>query len=280
MRYMTEVKRALAQLENLRSARTAKLRELESCAETSLKASSGRFRKYYYARKRGEESYNYLGGDDNREVRKIREYRYTERLVRDLDSEIALLRALLEGHVDIGFDAVSRRLPAVYRDPAVRDYSAGLSGAAKMWKEQKEYEKRQYEKKKPENLIMRSIDGTLMRSKSEVIIANLLISNGIPFVYELPHIINGVLVYTDFTALSVDDFKTEVMIEHEGQMADPGYQRVFLNKVNSYLAEGMIPGRDVFFSFEDLHGGFDPSPVQDIIDARLKPRPLVLSSDC
>ena len=271
-RYINETKRALSQLENLRSVKASRLLELEGYANTYLKSSSHRSGKYYYARRKGEKVRVYLGNDSSQEVRSIREFRHLKQLLDDLDSEIALLRALDEGHLEIDYDAVRDRLPFIYRDPLQPDYSAKMTGFAKEWKDQKEYEKKQYKQKNPENLIMRSIDGTLMRSKSEVIIANMLISYGIPFVYELPHAINGVMVYSDFTALSVADFRTEVIIEHEGLMNNPGYQRTFLNKVNGYLAEGIIPGRDVFFTFDDLNGGFDPSPVQDIIDTRLKPR--------
>ena len=272
-RYIKETKRALSQLENLRFEKAARLYELKEYEDISLKSSSVRSRKYYYAKRRGEEKRTYLGGDSNQKVRNIREHRYLKQLLADLDSEISLLRALQNGHLDIVFDAVTDRLPAIYRDPSLPDYKARLNGAAKQWKEQKEYEKSQYKQRNPENLIMRSIDGTLMRSKSEVIIANLLVSYGIPFVYELPHTIDGIMVYSDFTALSTIDFSSEIIIEHEGLMNNPGYQRTFLNKVNGYLAEGIIPGRDVFFTFDDLNGGFDPSPVQDIIETRLKQRP-------
>ncbi|MBR0379729.1 MAG: hypothetical protein IJH62_04120 [Mogibacterium sp.] len=273
MRYINETKQALSRLENLRSVKASRLLELHEYSDTFLKVSSRRSKKYYYAKNKGAEARVYLGDESNQEVRNIREFRYLKELIDSLDSEIALLRALNEGHLDISYEAVSERLPFIYRDPLLPGYTSGLPDAAKKWKAQKEREKKQYKQKNPEILIMRSIDGTLMRSKSEVIIANMLISYGIPFVYELPHVINGIMVYSDFTALSTIDFRSEVIIEHEGLMNDPNYQRIFLNKVNGYLAEGLIPGRDVFFTFDDLNGGFDPSPVQDMIDTRLRPRP-------
>ena len=72
--------------------------------------------------------------------------------------------------------------------------------------------------------------------------------------------------------LSTKDYKTEIIIEHEGMMNQEFYQKTFLFKVNLYLDAGMVPGKDVFFTFDDLNGGFDPSVVQDIIETRLKPR--------
>lgn len=271
-RYIDETMRVLIQLENLKSIKESRFLELEEYSDIFLKVSNGRSRKYYYAKRKGEETRAYLGNDSNHEVRNIREFRYLKQLIEDLDSEIRLLRALQEGHLDVDYDAVQSRLPRIYRDPLLPDHSTRMCDAAKKWRDQKEYEKKQYKTKNLEGLIMKALDGTLMRSKSEVIIANMLISQDIPYIYELPHMVNGIVVYSDFTALSTIDFRSEIIIEHEGLMNNINYQRTFMNKVNGYLAEGVIPGRDVFFTFDDLNGGFDPSPVQDIIDTKLKSR--------
>ena len=79
------------------------------------------------------------------------------------------------------------------------------------------------------------------------------------------------VIHTDFTALSLADYKTEILIEHEGLMSSSKYQQQFLFKINAYLDAGIIPGKDIFFTFEGPKGGFDPSPIQDIIDMKLKP---------
>ena len=271
-KYILETKKALSELEAIRTGKSERLRELHRYEGVSLRASSGRKGSYYYVRRPGESSYSYLGGDSNCEVQGIREYVYLKRLIKDIDSEIRLLRTLQQNHLDIERAAVLSRLPKLYREPSQTAYLPKQDERALRWKEKKEAEKSRYDVRNPDRLIMKAVDGTPMRSKSEVIIANLLISNGIPFVYELPHKVNGVLIYTDFTALSTIDWESEIMIEHEGMMTHQNYQIGFLNKVNTYLAADFIPGRDIFFTFDDLRGGFDPSPIQDIIDSRLKDR--------
>ncbi len=53
----------------------------------------------------------------------------------------------------------------------------------------------------PENLIHKTMQGHLVRSKSEVIIANTLYMNQIPYRYENQLEIKGVILYPDFTIL-------------------------------------------------------------------------------
>lgn len=271
--YINEAKKALEQLNNLKSSSARRLSELSAYDSIQLVSSPRNGRTYYYSKDKGHPGRRYLGGESNQEVLCIREQRYLKQLTKDIELEMALISELINRHTDIGFESVSSRLPQIYRQKQIATVPASdCKSRAAEWKAEKEEEKSQYPIKEPEHLKMRAIDGTQMRSKSEVIIANLLIANEIPYVYELPHLIDGVLIYTDFTALSTIDYVTEVMIEHEGLMSKPYYQAQFLSKVNSYLADDLIPGRDIFFTFEDLRGGFDPSPVQDIINTRLKPQ--------
>lgn len=271
--YISEAKKALEQLNKLKSSSAKRLSELSAYDNIRLCSSPRNGKIYYYAREKGLRTSRYLGSDASEEVSFIREQRYLKQLTADIELEISLITDLIDRHTDIGFESVSSRLPQIYRQNQITRATGGDSESrAAEWKAEKEAEKSHYPAKEPEHLKMRAIDGTQMRSKSEVIIANLLIANEIPYVYELPHLVDGVLIYTDFTALSTIDYVTEVMIEHEGLMVKPYYQTQFLSKVNSYLADDLIPGRDIFFTFEDLRGGFDPSPVQDIINTRLKPQ--------
>lgn len=271
--YVRELKNTLSNLLELRKNAASRLEELSDCRDLCLKTNWSRGRRYYSAKRKGDSKKWYLGGDSSEQVQRIREYRYVNQMIRDADAEIRNLERFLRSHIDVEYDAINSRLPDIYRDRDNISLQGKLSDERiKQWKCECESRKATYPVKNPENLKMHAIDGTPMRSKSEVIIANLLISNGIPYVYELPHVIEGVTIYIDFTMLSFCDYK-EVMLEHEGLMYDANYQRVFLRKVNTFLAADIIPGKDVYFTFDDLHGGFDPMPVQHIIDSRLKPRP-------
>jgi UvrD-like helicase C-terminal domain len=76
-----------------------------------------------------------------------------------------------------------------------------------------------------EELIHRTARGEFVRSKSEVIIANLLHGLGIPYAYEQPLLgRDGSIRYPDFT---IEDAETgqHVFLEHLGMMTEPAYRR-------------------------------------------------------
>ncbi len=106
----------------------------------------------------------------------------------------------------------------------------------------------------PENLKFETEQGDFVRSKSEVIIANLLCRyrEDILYKYERPL---GVLVdgrmktiYPDFTILNVHTGKI-MYWEHAGRMDDPNYASDFVKKVNTYVSNDLLPGRDVVFTY-------------------------------
>jgi hypothetical protein len=92
-----------------------------------------------------------------------------------------------------------------------------------------------------EGLIHRTARGELVRSKSEVIIANLLHSLGIPYAYEQPFSgKDGSVRYPDFT---IDDAEIgkRLLIEHLGLITEPAYRRRWLAKLDWYRAQGVVP---------------------------------------
>ena len=90
-------------------------------------------------------------------------------------------------------------------------------------------------------LIHRTAHGELVRSKSEVIVADLLHGFGLPYSYEQPFTgSDGSVRYPDFT---VDDAETGrlVLIEHLGMLSDPGYVRRWTKKLEWYRREDVLP---------------------------------------
>ncbi|MBL9063255.1 ATP-dependent RecD-like DNA helicase [Tabrizicola sp.] len=92
-----------------------------------------------------------------------------------------------------------------------------------------------------EGLIHRTTRGELVRSKSEVIIANLLHGLGITYAYEQPFTgQDGSVRYPDFT---IEDAETgrRVFLEHLGLLSEPAYRRRWLAKLNWYRSQGVLP---------------------------------------
>jgi hypothetical protein len=57
------------------------------------------------------------------------------------------------------------------------------------------------------------------------------------------------IVYPDFTLLKVCT-REEIYWEHLGMMDDPNYVHKALNKINTYIRNGYIPGKNLLLTFE------------------------------
>ena len=91
--------------------------------------------------------------------------------------------------------------------------------------------------------------GERVRSKSEIIIANMLNTFDIPYKYECPLRLGNILVYPDFTILDVNE-RREKYLEHFGMMGDSRYVENMMLKVNTYEKNGIYIGDMLLCVFE------------------------------
>ena len=108
-------------------------------------------------------------------------------------------------------------------------------------------------------------NGERVRSKSEVIIANILSSAGLPYKYECPLILGNVTVYPDFTILDVKR-RCEIVLEHFGMMDDPEYAMTFIKKISLYERNGYFPGDRLITTFEGVNAPLDIPSVRMLLD--------------
>ena len=103
--------------------------------------------------------------------------------------------------------------------------------------------------------------GERMRSKSEVLIANSLLNNGIPYKYEYPlQLSNGKIRYPDFTVLNLKARKITYW-EHLGKMGDIDYISYTLKKLEEYRKDGIVLGDNLVITMES---GSVPLSTKDI----------------
>ena len=118
-----------------------------------------------------------------------------------------------------------------------------------------------------DGLIHRAKDGRMFRSKSEVIIANMLIDNGIEdYLYEEKLPIGDTYKLPDFT---FKDAATGSCIiwEHCGMLTDPLYKQRWESKKKLYELNGFSEKNKNLIVTEDLpNGGIDTKIIQDKID--------------
>ncbi|MBO4400027.1 MAG: hypothetical protein J5795_07855 [Lachnospiraceae bacterium] len=109
--------------------------------------------------------------------------------------------------------------------------------------------------------------GERVRSKSEILIANLLYELGVPYRYEAPLFLeDGSVIHPDFTILKPHS-RQICYFEHCGRMDDPVYLHGFMRRENTYIQNGLIPGRDVFMSFETASDPLNTISIRQMIQA-------------
>lgn len=111
--------------------------------------------------------------------------------------------------------------------------------------------------------------GELVRSKSEVIIANILNSKNIPYHYEVPVKINSNLtLHPDFLCLNKRT-RQEFFWEHCGKMDDSEYSANLVKRLAIYSQQNIIPGKNLILSMETLKQPLNTKDVEKIISAFL-----------
>jgi hypothetical protein len=153
------------------------------------------------------------------------------------------------------YSEIARRMTNLFSDPSPREVTVGS-------------QTRFLE----EGLIHRTERGDLVRSKSELVIADKLHANGIDYVYEQPlHLPDGKVRYPDFT---ITDHARGVTYywEHLGLLGDPGYHSRWKKKRNEYIAawikpheEGGGSGGILIETHDDSKGGLDAGQIAKII---------------
>lgn len=103
-------------------------------------------------------------------------------------------------------------------------------------------------KKYPENLNIKGTQGKYLRSKSEAMIDNVLFRERIPFRYENQLVLDGIVMYPDFT---IRHPKTgEYYWEHFGMMDNPEYASHACRKIKTYCDNGIIPSINLIMTYE------------------------------
>ena len=105
-----------------------------------------------------------------------------------------------------------------------------------------------------------TMNGEVVRSKSEKIIADLLYQLGIPYVYECPLDTPGGLVYPDFTILDINTRKVYYW-EHRGRLDNLDYVENNIWKTHLYAAAGIFLGHNLLLSEET---GDSPLRIKDV----------------
>ncbi|SFQ32461.1 hypothetical protein SAMN02910358_01597 [Lachnospiraceae bacterium XBB1006] len=128
-------------------------------------------------------------------------------------------------------------------------------------------------KKHPEKLIFRSPSGNFVRSKSELIIDEMLHRYGIPYHYEeMLQLPDGSIYFPDFKIYS---FKRQAFIywEHLGLMDKLWYAQQAEAKVKNYMKNGIMPQDNLILTMETADNPLGYEKVESMIKLYIADEP-------
>ncbi len=211
----------------------------------------------------------YLGGENNPEVKAIKEKHFLSKAVKMLDRRIAGLEKCSDELETFDCGDVNDALPKTYR--LTEEHLKKVAG---MTEEEKWYAEALKEKAEMDakfgisyetELSHKAKDGTRTRSKSEVSIANEFFERGKPYIYEMPTHIGPFILHPDFTFYS-NRYNKVIMWEHAGLLGDPDYMQSFSERTDRYIRAGITPCVDVIFSFDTMLGDIDAGMIKTLLD--------------
>ena len=135
----------------------------------------------------------------------------------------------------------------------------------------RQWQNQVFERKKeqPEEPLL-TMKNESVRSKSEVIIANLLNTRNIPYHYEYPVVTcQGVTLHPDFLCLNKRT-RQEFYWEHCGFMSDPEYTENLVWRLSEYSNNGIIPGKNLILTMETARIHLSTKYVESIIQEFLE----------
>ncbi|MBE5906400.1 MAG: hypothetical protein E7277_06345 [Lachnospiraceae bacterium] len=117
----------------------------------------------------------------------------------------------------------------------------------------------------PNQRIFKSSSGNYLRSKSEVLIDELLSRHHLLFHYEeILSFSDGSYFYPDFKIYS-PKLGQFIYWEHFGKMDDPYYAEKTYRKISKYIQNGFLPQKNLIFTFETKDSPLDYEYVEMLI---------------
>lgn len=244
-------------------------KELEHMPEGHLKIQKRLENVYYYQmiQENGKTKKYYIEKRNAELIKKLACKHYYMKVQTKLKKEWEALKKFLNNYDEKIADDIYDQMP-VEKKEFIQPLRMTAGEVLRKW-ENEGYEANQ---NYPENLIYKTDQGEKVRSKSELILANMLNQNRkyLLYKYERPlELMQGdkiQVVYPDFTILNIQTGKITYW-EHAGRMDDPKYANQFVYKVNSYMSNGIMPGRDLIFTYETMSNPLNMQNALKLIES-------------
>ena len=202
------------------------------------------YTQYYWRKNPSDRNGTYIHKADMKLAVDLAQRDYNKKLLNIIEEEQHLAneycRLLKEKQLEDAYDSLNR-----YKQELVTSLEDEKAKRIALWNAE------QYEKMAIDATTeFYSNNGIRVRSKSELIIANMLEQYGVPYKYEKPITLKGMgTVHPDFTCLNTRTHK-EIVWEHFGMMDNEAYASKNIIKLNTYNQNGYYIGKNMIASFE------------------------------
>lgn len=222
----------------------------------------------FYLRRDGQKSGRYLSKKADRDLlQRLAQKDYAQKIVCQAKKELKAIEAFEKKYPQYTAEQVQDQ----YEKDAlalIKPLVTTNDQYAKRWQEEYEIINDFHDFHK-ENCIYTTKRGEKVRSKSEVIIADALFYEKIPYYYERSVYIDGIgICHPDFTVLNVNTRK-EYIWEHFGMMSDMEYAQSSVRKIQEYQKAGYFLGKNFIATYEDAVHPLTPDLIKGVLEEYL-----------
>lgn len=181
---------------------------------------------------------------------------YLQVIKKQLDNEILTMSSVIDQLDHTTPREIIRSMPDDYQDLPISHFFHPLV---------EDWSTKSYQKNPDslEDLNYTSNNGTSLRSEPDLLIANKLEDNDIPYRYNAELTLGEQKFYPTFTV--INPFMGNIIIwEHFDGLNQPGYEQKMNEKMKLYEKHGYIPYTTLIYTFEDEVK--DTNYLQDLID--------------
>lgn len=249
------------EVENLKELKKTLLLQLQSTSRKQLRLSKSHGQFQYYIQEDNKRIY--IRKKNIQQARELAQRDYNQSLIPCLSKKISVLENFTQSYSHADCEKCFTELPLARRE-LVSPYFVNDLIYAKRWQAQKYPPNKDF----PEGNNF-TFKNEKVRSKSEVIIANMLNSKGIPYHYEVPvKISKEVTLHPDFFCLNKRT-RQEFYWEHCGKMDDPDYSQKLVNRLAIYAQKDIIVGKNLILTMETQKQPLNIKVVEKMIAALL-----------
>ncbi len=217
---------------------------------------NGTHYKYYHVFEDGTEKY--IPKDREEFTNMLAVKKYQKSRLKDIEKEEAAINAYLKI-----FEKTKSQTDDLLSSPAYKPFLCRFSEdpVISEWMSHPSVKNNTF----PQQPMIPTSEGSLVRSKSEAIIAEALFGSRLAYLYESALTLDNGVIYPDFTIMHPVTHEIYYW-EHLGMIDKQEYFNHNMNKLRNYIRNGIIPSDHLILTWETQNNPLSPVYVEELIN--------------